>query len=406
MPVQNKPIIHGRDHETDGADPIRGLLPAVGGDHRSEILATAPGRPTGKLNETTGDWADTPTTGHRPTTPASTVRGVDRDYDEADGPPDERHQSTVGTDRPPTAPARVSPTTLASRRHRPTSPSPPGSTRQHRRSRARQLGDLRQRHAAPPTASTAGDARTSTPTASAFAVTGDRRRRRRRRRLPTTRSAATRSTADAWVHARRYLRRHHRRSCTSTAPSSAPAPTPVSRPQPDVGVLIGVGGTTTAPAAPRPPRRPARPTSPSSNRALTGDELARPVDAGDEGRRRRGRRHRPGHRRTRSGRHPAPRSNTATATPKKTRSRTGPAPTPAPPKTAAAGTTKPTSNTSSSTTAQPGRFDVPPRKWTRVPFNTVRIQRRWELDSRRQLPRRLARPTTAASPNTPKTGCC
>ena len=49
--------------------------------------------------------------------------------------------------------------------------------------------------------------------------------------------------------------------------------------------------------------------------------------------------------------------------------------TPAPPKTPAAGTTKPTSNTSSSTTRNPGRFDVPPRKWTRVPFNTVRIQR-------------------------------
>ena len=108
---------------------------------------------------------------------------------------------------------------------------------------------------------------------------------------------------------------------------------------------------------------------------------------------------------SRSGRHPAPRSNTATATPKKTR-RTGPAAFAGTPSTRAAGIYQPTSNTSSSTTRSPGRFDVPPRKWTRVPFNTVRIQRRWELDSRRRLHRRLARPTTAASPNTPKTVCC
>ena len=30
--------------------------------------------------------------------------------------------------------------------------------------------------------------------------------------------------------------------------------------------------------------------------------------------------------------------------------------------------------------SSPGRFDVPSRKWVRVPFNTVRIQRRWETE--------------------------
>ena len=58
MPAKTH-IMHGRDHETHGADPIRGLLPAVGGDYEGR-----PGhhRPV----SATGDSAKPPDPGRIP----------------------------------------------------------------------------------------------------------------------------------------------------------------------------------------------------------------------------------------------------------------------------------------------------------------------------------------------------
>jgi hypothetical protein len=82
---QTRPVLHARDHMAGGADPVPGLLPKSG-TVEDVIVGTLPGAYY-KLNETTGDWADSSGAGRTAAYVArtGTVRGTAAQLDEGDG---------------------------------------------------------------------------------------------------------------------------------------------------------------------------------------------------------------------------------------------------------------------------------------------------------------------------------
>lgn len=77
-----RPILHGRDHLPSGADPMLPALPS--GTVADIIAATFPGAYY-KLNETSGGWADSSGAGRDATYTGEGTRGIAAPLDEGDG---------------------------------------------------------------------------------------------------------------------------------------------------------------------------------------------------------------------------------------------------------------------------------------------------------------------------------
>ena len=384
VPVQNKPIIHARDHEHRRRRPdprpapqsrrrpskrSSSPPPPAPTTNSTKPPATGPTRPTTATPPTSTRRRQPPPAASTPTTTKTTTRCASPST--APTPTPAAPASHIGAGTTATCSASPAP---------PRSPSPPGSSSSSPTTRAVQHGRLRQRHRLAASARRLGAVRPLRARPAA-------RRRRLALYPPHRHSAPSHKTHRAGTA------RQPATGCGSPAPTTA-QPEAVRRRQPSPA--------TDATADPPPPAAPTTvPARRLRDRGRHRRHLAglrrrarqrRRLEPGAHRRRgrrdrrrrrrrrrRRSRRHRPDHRRTDLG---ATRHRGRT---RRRRPRRKPADSPG-----GAFTGTPDKRRGWHYPAHceyvvlydshPGRFDVPPRKWTRVPFNTVRIQRTWELD--------------------------